>query len=146
VQINKAVYEVIIKRWDTIWALGADSSLPFYHLFIPSVNSAKVLDAFPPSADVAQLLSGHCKLRKFLFNIKKIDSPLCLCGEAEETVLHFLFDCPRFAIHRFPLKKIVEEESLIWPPTPSLIISLKKLWLATQKFVKATNRFTVASC
>jgi hypothetical protein len=69
VQINKAVYEVITKRWDTIWALGADSSVT--HFFIPSVDSAKVLDAFPPSADIVQLLSGHCKLRRFLFNIKK---------------------------------------------------------------------------
>ena len=140
-QVNKAVCEVITKRWDANWALEADSSMT--HVFLPSVTSASALDVFPPSADIAQLLSGHCKLRRFLFKIKKIDSPMCLCGEAEETVLHFLFHCPRFAVHRLPLMKTVEEESLSWPPSPSLIISVKKLWLALQKFVKKSKRFAV---
>ena len=68
---------------------------------------------------------------------------MCLCGEAEEMVLHFLFHCPRFAVHRLPLMKTVEEESLFWPPSSSLIISEKKLWLALQKFVKKSKRFAM---
>ena len=70
---------------------------------------------------------------------------MCLCGEAEETVLHFIFDRPHFDIHRFPLKKIVEEEVLAWPSPPCLMISKKKLWLAVRRFIKVSKRFAVPS-
>jgi hypothetical protein len=99
------------------------------------------LDVFPPSAEAAALISGHCSLIQFLFKIKKCDSPLCLCGEDEESVLHFLFYCPRFAFHRLQLINTAAELSLSWPPVPEQIITIKKLWLAVLKFIKASNRF-----
>ena len=142
-QINKTVVEVFTKRWESIWALDTESSVT--HLFLPSVTSACVMDLFPPSADIPQLLSDHCNLRRFLYFLKKIDSPKCLCGDAEETVVHFLFHCPRYAFHRLPLIKLVEEELSTWPPPPCLIISNKTLWLAVQKFVKVSKRFALPS-
>ena len=33
---------------------------------------------------------------KWLHHIKKVDSPSCACGAAEETGNHLVFECPRF--------------------------------------------------
>ncbi|KAL5247447.1 hypothetical protein ACHWQZ_G019358 [Mnemiopsis leidyi] len=42
-----------------------------------------------------QLITGHCGLNKHLFNMKKSDTMECpLCGHREETVSHFLGQCP----------------------------------------------------
>ena len=42
-----------------------------------------------------QLRSGHIPLAKHLFRISKVPSPVCpSCQSDEESVHHFLFDCP----------------------------------------------------
>ncbi|KAL5251707.1 hypothetical protein ACHWQZ_G014752 [Mnemiopsis leidyi] len=42
-----------------------------------------------------QLITGYCGLNKHLFNMKKSDTMECpLCGHREETVSHFLGQCP----------------------------------------------------
>ena len=139
-QLSKAICDTIAVRWEAQWR--SDTACSITHLFLPLVSNASILDVFPPSLEAAQLLSGHCKLRQFLFKIKKCISPVCLCGEDEETVLHFLFHCPRFAFFRLDLIDTFEKVSdLSWPPTPALVVSNKKLWLATLKFIKSSKRF-----
>ena len=45
-----------------------------------------------------QLITGHCGLNKHLYNIRKSDTSACpSCGEEEETVAHFLGQCPAIA-------------------------------------------------
>ena len=44
---------------------------------------------------VVQLHTGHVPLMKYLFHIRKADSPTCpSCQQGEESVHHFIFDCP----------------------------------------------------
>ena len=53
-----------------------------------------------------QLRSKHTPLRRYLHRIWKADSPLCtLCGHGEETVHHYLFDCPAHEQARFALRR-----------------------------------------
>ncbi|KAL7277809.1 hypothetical protein ACG7TL_002174 [Trametes sanguinea] len=48
-----------------------------------------------------QLRSGHAPLAAHLHRIGKVDSADCpMCGEARETVLHYLLQCPGFAAAR----------------------------------------------
>ena len=45
-----------------------------------------------------QLITGHCGLNKHLYKMKKTDSCECpLCGHEEESVSHFLGQCPAIA-------------------------------------------------
>ena len=47
------------------------------------------------------LITGHCGLNKHLHNMKKSDTKECpLCGHDEETVSHFIGQCPAIAQHR----------------------------------------------
>ena len=45
---------------------------------------------------LAQLRTGHSKLRGFLAKLGIEESPICECGEGVETVRHFLLHCRRF--------------------------------------------------
>ena len=42
------------------------------------------------------LLSGHVNLNKFLWNIKKVKSPLCECEQEDETPDHVVSSCQEF--------------------------------------------------
>ena len=44
---------------------------------------------------VVQLCTGHVPLMKYLFHIRKVDSPTCpSCQQGEESMHHFIFDFP----------------------------------------------------
>ena len=48
-----------------------------------------------------QVITGHATLRKHLFRMKIVDSPLCpKCGEENETVEHLFCICPAFMWER----------------------------------------------
>ena len=50
---------------------------------------------------LTQLLSGHIELNRHLYQMGKIESPLCKCKLEDETVDHHLLRCPLFARKRF---------------------------------------------
>ena len=50
---------------------------------------------------LGQLVTNQHPLRKHLHKSGRHNSPICpVCGGAEETVVHFLFECPGFDQHR----------------------------------------------
>ena len=51
---------------------------------------------------VWQLLSGHNKLNKFMSMINVAPSPLCKCGQIEDSE-HYMFRCERYSLARFEL-------------------------------------------
>ena len=52
-------------------------------------------------ADIlAQLRTGMSRLNGYLYRIKAAETDLCVCGQAKETVEHFLFRCTRWNQYR----------------------------------------------
>jgi hypothetical protein len=49
---------------------------------------------------LAQLRTGMARLNGYLHQIGASESDLCICGQARETVKHFLFRCTRWEEHR----------------------------------------------
>merc|ERR1711963_1393060 len=50
---------------------------------------------------ILHMITGHCGLNKHLHNIKRSDTKMCPnCEETEETVEHFLGQCPATALLR----------------------------------------------
>ena len=48
-----------------------------------------------------QLRTGHVPLQTYLARIGKALTPACpTCGEAPETVYHFLVECSTYSLHR----------------------------------------------
>ena len=46
------------------------------------------------------LLNGHINLNKFLWDMSKVESPLCQCREDEETPQHVVIDCKELSDER----------------------------------------------
>ena len=52
-----------------------------------------------------QLKTGHGYLRRYLFNIKKIPSPICPCGHEKQSTGHLLLRCKSYSKERKDLLK-----------------------------------------
>ena len=76
-----------------------------------------------------RLLSGHCRLNAHLKRIGLHDTGNCEACGIEETVEHFIMQCPKYAQARNTLFRKIRESGL-QPPT-----SLRELW-ANDKIVQ----------
>ena len=64
------------------------------------------------ASTIVQLRSEHTLLRKYLFRIGKLDSPVCaLCHHGAESVHHFLFEYPMHQHARFDLSHALGRQS-----------------------------------
>jgi hypothetical protein len=52
---------------------------------------------------LAQLRTGMTRLNGYLYRINVADTDQCACGQARETVEHFLFRCQKWTAHRTEL-------------------------------------------
>ena len=88
-----------------------------------------------------QLRSEHIPLRKYLFRISKTDSPVCaLCQHGDETVHHFLFNCPAHHHARFNLGRALGHHSKLL----HYLLGNKALKLLI-RFVNDTRHFRSAA-
>jgi hypothetical protein len=77
------------------------------------------------------LRTGHIQLNKNLHRMRLIESPICpACQGQEETVFHFLMQCPAYQIERHLLRAKMGPDA----------ISIHKL-LATRKGLKQTFKY-----
>src|SRR6266481_7875701 len=80
----------------------------------------------------------HPLLQKYLHRISKAESPACpLCELDEETVHHYLFDCPAHSHARFSLAQTLGRKS----KSLSYVLSHKKATKPLLKFIQETGRF-----
>jgi hypothetical protein len=69
---------------------------------LPGKHTHCLYNAFKRTeADIlAQLRTGMSRLNGYLHRVKAVASDLCACGQAQETVEHFLFHCTRWDQYR----------------------------------------------
>jgi hypothetical protein len=77
-----------------------DTALPGKHtrLLYNGFNRAE-------AAILAQLRTGMSRLNGYLYRINAAETDLCTCGQAKETVEHFLFRCSQWDQYRDILRK-----------------------------------------
>lgn len=75
-------------------------------LFFRDVKKAyKILGKLRMDNLNSLIFTGHGGMRQYLHRFKIMDSPLCVCGLREnETVVHVLLECPRFAAERLEIE------------------------------------------
>ncbi|TMI86171.1 MAG: hypothetical protein E6H10_00790 [Bacteroidetes bacterium] len=86
---------------------------------------------------IAQLRTGHCRLNKYLHRFKLKTSPYCECGYGQETVEHYLMECPRFIKERKELRIKVRSKGM----SMERLLGDPKFVKHTMEYVKATGRF-----
>ncbi|GKU11645.1 unnamed protein product [Fusarium langsethiae] len=95
---------------------------------------------------LAQLRTGMARLNGYLFRISVAASPQCACGQAMETVDHFLFRCTEWTAHRTEMLQCTEalRGSLSFylgekSPTDGA------KWAPNMQAVRATIRFAIVT-
>lgn len=108
---------------------------------IPSGRYRKLIARLPRrhAAILYQLRSGHVPLNKHLFRIGKVESPAChKCGHAQESVIHFLLQCPAYDEPRNMLTQKLGYHARSLTQLLSTERALPHLF----RFLTATGRFT----
>nr|AEB91360.1 unknown [Verticillium dahliae VdLs.17] len=115
---------------------------------LPGKHTRELYDnlSWMEASMLAQLRTGMARLNASLFRIRAVASAQCACGQARETVEHFLLRCTRWATQR--------AETLMRPGTQRDNISFHlggkttsdgDDWKPDMKAVRATIRFAKAT-
>ena len=95
---------------------------------------------------LAQLRTGIARLNSYLFLIKAAPSDQCACGQARETVEHFLFRCRRWTTHRTEMLRCTDiHRSNISFHLGGKSPSDDKNWTPDIEAVRTTIRFAIAT-
>lgn len=102
--IKRMIRQESIRQWDQRYKDSSTASLT--KVFFPGVVGAyKTLRKIKLTPTIVQTLTGHGGFGQYLYRFKCKESPVCDCDdETEESVLHILIDCPKFAVKRMDLE------------------------------------------
>ncbi|VDC00148.1 unnamed protein product [Peniophora sp. CBMAI 1063] len=127
------------ERWQQDWLMS-----PRYERhrhWAPNAASRKHIRATAglsrlASSTLFQIRSGHAQLGAHLHRIGCLPSPTCeACGEADETVNHYLYDCPRWQDAR---QRMREAAGKIWRDRARMLSDEKGI-VAILEFTKETG-------
>ena len=109
--------------WHNSWARSDKGRILFNYMPVP--NKKDLINTLPRKDQVAifRLRTNHIQLNAHLSRILKDHNPSCpLCDYKEESVQHFLFDCPNLQDIRskfLPLNPT--RENTLYSPKPQLL-------------------------
>jgi hypothetical protein len=90
------------------------------------------------SGKVIQLRTGHCGLKSYLHRFGLAESPICDCETGQETVEHFLLECPIYREQRSTLRAGAGTGNM---RVDVLLGTSKVIIECTEKFINDTERF-----
>ena len=103
------------ERWKSLWAKSPqrghmdkiDAKLPS-PTFLAAINHLSRAE----TSVLMQLRMGHIPLNAFLHRISRADPPTCpMCQHTNETIHHYLFDCPGHAHAQHSLARAMGQNS-----------------------------------
>ena len=139
--VKNSVVEYLIGKWDAEWKTLKVASIT--REFFPSPRDASHLNRAFISHEYTQILSGHCILNHRLAKMKIILSADCKCGAPEETLQHFLFDCPLFSSSRMILERTARLFQLSLPIPLSDFSKHHRLFHALLQYVRESGRLSL---
>jgi exonuclease III len=118
-----------------------DTALPGKHTYV-LYNSFKRIGA----GVLAQLRTGMAQLNGYLHRIGRAETDLCACGQAKETVEHFLFRCSRWNQHRVRmLQQIDTKMGCLSFCLGGKALSDPPSWKPNLAAVRATVQYAIAT-
>ena len=91
-------------------------------LFFPTPNLAIFLNETKVPQNTMQLLTGHSRLNTFKSRFSVMPSSLRSCETEDETIQHFLFRCPRFAVQQETFRLSLQSLQTPWPPPLNVLV------------------------
>ena len=131
------------KQWQKTWEAGAGTARHLQRILIKegAEMGPKLYNKIrnrESASTLVQLRTGHCRLNKYLHRIRKKDSAMCECEQGEETVEHYLLECPKYREQRRGLRKEVGIEKM----NVAGLVGSHKTYQHTRKYIGETGRMT----
>ncbi|OQD94840.1 hypothetical protein PENSOL_c023G07510 [Penicillium solitum] len=115
---------------------------------LPGKHTRQLYDrlSWKEASVLAQLRTGMARLNGYLYRIKVADTDQCACGQARETVEHFLFRCQKWTAHRTELLQCTNTHRgnisfFLGGKSPSD----DQKWTPNLEAVRASIRFAIAT-
>jgi hypothetical protein len=86
---------------------------------------------------IIQLRTGYCGFNSYLHRFGLADSPLCDCKTGQETVEHFLLECPLYRERRTGAREAAGTRNM---RVDVLLGTAEMIIKCTERFMKATER------
>jgi hypothetical protein len=84
------------------------------------IDYEKKIPIFP---EFTMMVTGHGKLRSYLYRFDIVDNPICPCGEEEQTSDHLIFKCKRLNKQRTDMIKQIKTSGGDWPTTNGKLVN-----------------------
>jgi hypothetical protein len=124
--IKYTIRSTLEQTWRSEWRDSLQGATT--RSFFPSPHCFIQLKINNLPHQVIQILTGHSLLNAHQYLLKNVTSPSCKCSFPSESVQHFIFDCPIYALTRTALISLCTSEFGHWPP-PSLRFTNPKKFL-----------------
>jgi ribonuclease HI len=115
---------------------------------LPGKHTRQLYDrlSWKEASVLAQLRTGMARLNGYLYRINVAETDQCACGQARETVEHFLFRCQRWTTHRTEMLQCTHTHR----GNISFFLGGKsplddQNWKPNLEAVRATIRFSIAT-
>ena len=82
------------------------------------------------------MLTGHGDFRARLASLGLVDGGACDCGGGDDTVPHFLLECPNFEAQRIALRDLVKVGNWKWPDVAPFFVSTPEAFSLFAEFCK----------
>ena len=115
---------------------------------LPGKHTRKLYDrlSWKEASVLAQLRTGMARLNGYLYRINVAETEQCACGQARETVEHFLFRCQKWTTHRTEMLQCTHTHR---GNIPFFLGGKSPLddhnWKPNLEAVRATIRFAIAT-
>jgi hypothetical protein len=115
---------------------------------LPGKHTRQLYDrlSWKEASVLAQLRTGMARLNGYLYRINIAQTDQCACGQARETVEHFLFRCQKWTVHRTEMLQCTNTHRgnisfYLGGKSPSD----DQNWTPNFEAVRATIRFAIAT-
>ena len=115
---------------------------------LPGKNTRQLYDrlSWKEASVLAQLQTGMARLNGYLYQINVTQTDRCACGQARETVEHFLFRCRKWTTHRTEMLRCTHtHRGNISFFLGGKLPSGDQNWTPNLEAVRASIRFAIAT-
>ena len=107
-----------VEKWQREWDQTTKGAITKEYF---SVVAEKLQMKINITQNFTTMVTGHGNIRSYLHRFKIIETPICSCGTAEQTIDHVLFECALLNKERDSLITTVIKTD-VWPVSKDKLI------------------------
>lgn len=130
------VKDEAINMWQTRWSSSGKGRTTF--AFFRDIRDRLVARWMRADHWSTQVLTGHGDFRERLASLGLAADGFCVCGGGEDTVGHFVLECPLFDAQREALRDLVPVSEWRWPEAARFFVSTPEAFAVLADFCGET--------